>query len=1045
MKPDRTLITEATSEQIAGLITTLNHTEQRLEELTAGEVDTVSDDEGRSLLLRRAQEHLREHDANRQVLFEEMAKNIEDVFFLRDAVGGQLLYVSPAYEKVWGRTCASLIASPDLWQEAIHPDDKAVANALSQQGVSVNSFPFKYRILRPDGSIRWIESRVFPILDETGTTVRLAGVARDITEPKKVATELLESERRFGSMMQNMDLAFVMLDERARITHCNEFLLRLSGWDRKGLIGHDWFDTLGPPTADGGQGGFVELLETKPETWRSEEAILTRSGEHRMLRWSNSILHSGTGEVIGTASIGEDITEQRRAVQALSESEQSLRSIVDGALDGILVSDVATGLFVSANPAICNMLGYTWEELSRMGISQVIPGADVAVAQESADKLARGERRMSADVRLLRKDGSVVYVDIKGTAITQDGKPRLLGVFRDITERKKADDRIIYLNRIYALLSDLNSMIVRARDRDEMFRDACKVAVTQGGFRVAIITMLDPATGNFVPSASAGEDERLIGTIHRAIQSVAPMPDSLLKEMKVVVANDCLYDSRVLYGKEYAEAGVRSLVVLPLMLAGKAVGALGLYAAEAEFFQEEELKLLTGLAADIAFAIDHLEKVARISYLAYYDELTGLANRTLFLERVARHMQSAAENGEKLAFFLMDLERFRYINESLGRSAGDELLKQVATWMSNSTTDRNLLARLDADHFAFVVLDAGSQEELLQQIERKTTAFLRHSFILDGTIFRIAVKLGIAIFPDDADNVETLFRNAEAALKKAKSSNSPYLLYTQNMNETVTAKLALENRLRDAFDKGQFVLHYQPKISLASGEVTGVEALIRWNDPDSGQVLPGHFIPILEETGLIHKVGGWALRTAITDYLRWCAAGLPAVRIAVNVSALQLRNSGFIDEVKQALSVDAHAADGLELEITESLIMEDVRSSIDILKAIRALNVTIAIDDFGTGFSSLSYLSKLPVDTLKIDRSFVVDMTTGPEGLALVSTIINLAHSLKLNVVAEGVETDEQSRLLRLLGCDEMQGFLFSRPVPADVFERTFLAPQILP
>ncbi len=1039
MNPESLLITDASSGRITTLIATLHEAQHLLEELTGGEVDTVTDREGRTLLLRRAQDHLRHLDADRQALFVEMANGIKDVFFMRDAVDGRLLYVSPAYEEVWGRSCASLYANPLAWKDAIHPDDLAMALELSEQGVTAKSFLFKYRILRPDGSVRWIESRGFPILDETGKTVRIAGVARDITEPKKVAMELLESERRFSSTMHNMDLAFVMLDKDARITHCNEFLLRLSGWDRKDVIGRDWFELFVPPTTTARHKAFVVVLASLPETWRRENEICTRSGAHRRMRWSNSVLRGASGEIIGMTSIGEDITEQRRAVQALRESEQNLRSIVDGALDGILVSDVTTGLFVSANPAICKMLGYSWEELSRMGIPQVIPGTDVAVVQKRADQLARGERGMSADVRLLRKDGSVVYADIKGTAIMQDGKPHLLGVFRDITERKKADDRITYLNRIYALVSGLNSMIVRARDRDEMFRDACKVAVTQGGFRVAMITMLDPATGNFTPIASAGKDESLIATIHLAIQSVAPTPDSLLKGMKVVVANDCLYDSRVLFGKEYAAAGVRSLAILPLVLAGKAVGALGLYAAEVEFFQEEELKLLTELADDIAFAIDHLEKVERINYLAYYDELTGLANRTLFLERVALHMQSAAEHGEKLAFFLMDLERFRYINESLGRAAGDELLKQVASWMSNSTTDRNLLARLDADHFAFVVLDAESHEELLQQVERKTAAFLGHSFILDGTIFRIAVKLGIAIFPDDADNVETLFRNAEAALKKAKSSNRPYLLYTQNMNETVTAKLALENRLRDAFDKGEFVLHYQPKINLASGKVTGVEALIRWNDPDTGQVLPGHFIPILEETGLIHKVGGWALRTAITDYLRWCAAGLPAVRIAVNVSALQLRNAGFIDEVKQALSIGAHAAEGLELEITESLIMENVRSSIDILKAIRALNVTIAIDDFGTGFSSLSYLSKLPVDTLKIDRSFVVDMTAGPEGLALVSTIINLAHSLKLNVVAEGVETEEQSRLLRLLGCDEMQGFLFSRPVPADVFERTFL------
>jgi EAL domain-containing protein (putative c-di-GMP-specific phosphodiesterase class I) len=240
-------------------------------------------------------------------------------------------------------------------------------------------------------------------------------------------------------------------------------------------------------------------------------------------------------------------------------------------------------------------------------------------------------------------------------------------------------------------------------------------------------------------------------------------------------------------------------------------------------------------------------------------------------------------------------------------------------------------------------------------------------------------------------------------------------------------------------EHGEFVLHYQPKVNLASGLLTGAEALLRWNDPSSGLVPPNRFIPILEETGLIHEVGQWALHEAVTDYRRWRETGLGAVRISVNVSPPQLRNRGFVSEIKQTLGADETAAAGLELEITESVIMEDVRSSIASLRAIRALGVRIAIDDFGTGFSSLSYLARLPVHTLKIDRSFVIDMTVSSEGLALVSTIINLGHSLKLNVVAEGVETEEQSRLLRVLNCDEMQGYLFSRPLPREIFEARYL------
>jgi len=474
---------------------------------------------------------------------------------------------------------------------------------------------------------------------------------------------------------------------------------------------------------------------------------------------------------------------------------------------------------------------------------------------------------------------------------------------------------------------------------------------------------------------------------------------------------------------------------------GVVTAILALGADDAEFFHAEEVKLLTELAGDIAFAIDHIEKQEKLDYLAYYDELTGLANRRLFLERTAQYMRTAAANGQRLALVVLDLERFRNINDSLGQQAGDTLLKEVACWMTGITGDVNLLARIEADHFAAVLPVLADGEELPTRVAEAATTLTEHPFPLGHAIYRIAAKFGAAVFPRDGNDAETLFRNAEAALKKAKSTGERCLFFSPKMTETVSGELTLENQLRHALDNGEFVLHYQPKVNLESGKITGAEALIRWNDPRTGLVAPGRFIPILETTGLIHAVGRWALRQAIADHLLWRNAGLNALRISVNVSPLQLRQRDFLDEIERNVAIDAHAAAGLELEITESVIMEDVKHNISTLQAIRAMGVRIAIDDFGTGFSSLSHLARLPVDTLKIDRSFVLGMTATPEGLSLVSTIIDLAHALKLNVVAEGVEDTEQSRLLRLLGCDEMQGFLFSRPVPRAEFEARFLAP----
>ena len=481
------------------------------------------------------------------------------------------------------------------------------------------------------------------------------------------------------------------------------------------------------------------------------------------------------------------------------------------------------------------------------------------------------------------------------------------------------------------------------------------------------------------------------------------------------------------------------MAILPLIIANEAVGALALYARESEFFQEEEIRLLTDLTGNLSFALEGIDKAKRLDYLAYYDVLTGLANRRLFLERLELLARHAVTGGHKLAVFLIDLERFKNINDSLGRPAGDKLLVQVAQWLTSRVADATLLARVGANQFAVVLPEINQEGDVARLLEKTVEALPQQVFRLDDTDCRVGAKVGAALFPDDGAGAGALLMNAEAALKKAKARGDRFLFFTEKMTAKVASTLTMENQLRQALERQEFVLHYQPKVCMRNGQLTGAEALIRWNDPRTGLVPPAAFIPVLEETGLIFDVGRWALQQAIADYLRWRAAGLVAVRIAVNVSPLQLRHEGFVAEIEQTVGIDALAAAALELEITETLIMEDVKLSIDTLQAIRALGVTVAIDDFGTGFSSLSYLHKLPVGALKIDRSFVSEMTVAPEGLALVSTIINLARWLKLKVVAEGVETEEESRLLRLLSCDEMQGYIVSKPLPVASFEAAYL------
>jgi len=752
--------------------------------------------------------------------------------------------------------------------------------------------------------------------------------------------------------------------------------------------------------------GHAYLLQPAQDRWRESEAAKNRASAETLLRFA---------------------------------------AAMDATSDAIYLVDRASMAFIYVNQAACRSQAQTREALLRLSPAQVFAMPPAALERVYDKLITEGAEATPEEIVSRGRDNARAWSELRRHAQFSGERWTIVTLVRDITARKEAETRIIHLNRVHAVLSGINTLIVRVRSRDELFTEACRIATEQGGFPMTWIGMVDRAAMKIVPIASMGMTGEYMKFVREklSLQAGTAFGDSLtaraVREGQAVWANDLELKTDTIFRAQLMEAGIRSMAVFPLSIASEVVGVVALYAAETEFFHSGELKLLRELTGEIAFAIDHLEKQERLEYIAYYDVLTGLANRSLFLERTEQYIRSAGAGRRKLALFLIDLERFKTINDSLGRPAGDALLCQVADWLIAHVGDANLVARVGADLFGAVLPDIQRVEGVARALDKTLQAFLGHAFIVEESVLRIAAKVGVALYPEDGTDADTLFKNAESALKGAKSTGARYLCYAEEMTASMAGRLSLENRLRQALERGEFVLHYQPKVNLASGALTGAEALLRWNDPLTGLVPPNRFIPILEETGLIHEVGQWALQEAVADYRRWRETALRAVRISVNVSPPQLRNQGFVSEIEQALGGDPAAAAGLELEITESVIMEDVRFSIASLRAIRALGVGIAVDDFGTGFSSLSYLARLPVHTLKIDRSFVIDMTLSAEGLALVSAIINLAHSLKLNVVAEGVETEEQARLLRVLNCDEMQGYLFSRPLPREIFEYRYL------
>ncbi len=726
--------------------------------------------------------------------------------------------------------------------------------------------------------------------------------------------------------------------------------------------------------------------------------------------------------------------EKRKVERALLESESRLRRFqfaMDMSIDSIYLTDVESMRFVYVNEIASHRLGYARDKLLQMGPEDVLGKDREQIRREYDAVVAAGEQGVSFESRFVRSDHSEGWTEIHRRALLADGRWLIVTIGRDITERKLADDRIRRLNRVYAVLSGINSAIVRIRERDELFSEACRIAVSEGEFILARVLELD-SNGRARIAATTESDARLFQGVVDEYNSNPEHSQSLLavalRSGHPLISNDVASDVRIPGRAALTKEGNYALALLPIVVEKRVAGAIVLRAQETGMFDEDERRLLLELVSNLAFALELMDKQKKIDYLAYYDALTGLANRGLFHERLSQYLYAARQGQGKLALALLDVVRFKTINDSLGRQAGDALLKEVAERLGRAVDPANI-ARISGDHFAIVLPEIKGRSEIGRTVESIWRDCFAQPFRLNDTELRISARAGIALFPSDGDSADTLFANAEAALQKAQETGERLQFHSREMTERVAGQLSLENKLRLALEKEEFVLHYQPKVDLETRAIVGVEALIRWQSPELGLVPPIKFIPLMEETGLILEAGTWALKQAALDHRKWFDLGLKPPRVAVNVSPIQLRQRDFVDSVERAI-IEGIAPTGIDLEITESLIMEDVQGSIGKLKAVRDLGVCIAIDDFGTGYSSLGYLAKLPVQTLKIDRSFIITMLNDPDTMTLVQTIISLAHSLRLKVVAEGVDKEEQAKMLRLLRCEEMQGYLFSKPIP---------------
>jgi len=607
-------------------------------------------------------------------------------------------------------------------------------------------------------------------------------------------------------------------------------------------------------------------------------------------------------------------------------------------------------------------------------------------------------------------------------------------------EKAKADEQKEWLTRMFAALSATNEAIMRAKTREELFQLVCDAAVNGAKFTSTTIGMVEPGNEFFRIAATAGPDALKLKNVRLAVTAARPEGRGLcgtaLRTGTPCVINDYEADPRT-SPWHTSHRGTNSGAALPLFSNGRAVGALLFLSDERNTFTPEFVELLQRLADNVSFALDNFDRAdektkadERIEYLASHDSMTNLPNREMFNELLRHAIEAAHRHQRRFAVLFIDLDRFKVINDSLGHDAGDMLLVEIASRLHNALRSSDVVARLGGDEFV-VILGETAESDDVERIARNLLSVLSQPLQLSGHECHTTASIGIAMYPSDGADVQTLTKNADMAMYLAKEDGkNGFRFFTKEVKTQSIERLTLEMALRRALERNQFALHYQPKVDMASGQITGVEALLRWTHPDLGVLPPTQFIPLAEETGLIVPIGRWVLKEACAQNMAWQRRGLRPVSMAVNLSPRQFVDEHLLQDIDEALAASGMSPVLLQLEVTESMVMRNVSRAVKVLDAIQSRGIRLAIDDFGTGYSSMSLMKQFPIDTIKIDRSFVRDLPEDSEDQAIAQAIISMGKALGMTVIAEGVETTEQEAFLRNHACDEMQGFLFSEPVP---------------
>lgn len=1009
--------------------------------------------------------------------------------------------------------------------QLIHPADQdAVWNDVQSALKENRPFQLVYRIATAQGEQKWVWEQGRGVFSPQGELLALEGFITDINERHLAEEALQKSEARLGSIVQTALNVIVVLSPDHRILEFNPEAERVYGRRRQDVLGKNYFEMLLPRDKWEAVEADLERVIAGKESRGFENEIQAVDGSKRIMVWNVSRMDDASGQGFNIVAIGHDISELRRATDAVKQNEQLLSSVLQALPVGVWITDRA-GKIISGNPAGQAI----WGGSRYVGVDQygeykgwwADTGEPIAADEWAlARAIAKGETSVNELINIKCFDGK--HKTILNSAMPiYDPKGEITGaivVNQDVTQllrtQKALKDNEEFLDR---------SQRVASVGSWEWDVESNQVKWSKEMYRVYGITEQEfDGTLDFAVSLTHPDDisrierhiERILhqglasmleyrilrsdGKVRWVLSQSEPIVDAGGKIIRVIgtvrditekkQAEEALWENEIKYRTLFETAqdaiflfkdgvfvdcnkhtlemfgcqrheiiGHSPVEFSPshqpdgrpskIKAQQKIDAALG---GEPQFFEWEHMRLdgtsfhaevslntieLKGkryLHAIVRDITERMQAQERLQYLAHHDSLTGLSNRAMFLERLDHALTRARWTNRPLAVLFLDLDRFKNINDTLGHNIGDSALRVAAQRLLDAVREGDTVARLGGDEFTVLLEDLASTDDV-PVVAQKILESVSQPFDVEGREFVMTTSIGISLYPSDGDDSLKLLRNADTAMYRAKEQGrNKSQFYSSEMGAKALEKFMLESNLRHALERKEFQLYYQPQVNLDTGAITGVEALLRWRHPELGLVSPDQFLPVAEETGLMKSIDEWVLRTACLQAQAWRSAGLPPITMAVNLSGAVFGGHDLAEIISRVLGESCLVPEQLELEITENAIMQNAEPTVRMLGNLRRMGIRLAVDDFGTGYSSLSYLKRFPIDTLKIDKSFVQDVTVDDDDASLVKAIVVMGHALKLNVIAEGVETAEQLAFLRQQGCDGMQGYFFSRPLPLE-------------